>query len=175
MATIDRMCGRLALAAVTAAALACPVGAQTLAAVTAAEAALAAADDATKLTVRNASIVTAKPAFYGAFEVRPSNHFPSGQPILFYLEPIGLKHKTSGDIVSCGLSMDLRVEQDGSVMFSKEGFLTADFPSHHALHELMVNGDLTVTAPSGSYAMRLVLHDHNSAETTEVMVPFVID
>ena len=165
----------LGLAGFAAACIACPAHAQTPAAVAAAEQALATANDSTPLTVRNQMIVETKPSFYGAYSARASNHFKSGEPILFYLEPIGLKHRTKGDIVSCGLSMDLLVKQDDTIKFGKENFLTADFPSHHALQELMVNGDLTVNAPSGAYVMELVLHDHNSDQTTRTSVPFVID
>ena len=149
--------------------------AQTLGAVHDAEQALRAANDHTPLTVGYSALVTAKATAFGAYTARPSNHYAPGETVLFYVEPVGLKHKDAGGLVTCGLSMDLLVKRAGIIVFGKEEFIKADFPSHHALQEIMLNGDLTVNAPADAYEIELVLHDHNSAEVARTTLPFVID
>ena len=152
-----------------------PGTAQTLDAVTAAEHALAEANDGTKLMAGVATLVSSRAGLYGAEQKRPSNHYKAGETILFYIEPVGLKHKPQGEMITCGLSMDLLVKRDGTIVFGKEGFLSADFPSRHPVQEIMLNGDLTIRAPTGPYELELVLHDHNSAEVGRATLPFVID
>ena len=158
-----------------AAVLAAPVRAQNPAAVAMAEQALVAANDRTPLTVGFASLVTAKASAYGAYTARASNHYGPGETVLFYVEPLGLKHKQAGALITCGLSMDLFVKRAGTIVFGKEDFINADFPSHHPLLEIMLNGDLTVNAPADAYEIELVLHDHGSSETARATLPFVID
>ena len=151
------------------------VHAQSVAAVSAAEQALTAANDRTPLTMAVATLVDVKANVYGAYQIRASNHYKAGDAVVFYVEPVGLKHKEAGGTITCGFTVDLLLKRDGTIIFGKEEFISADFPSRHALQEIMVNGDLTVKAPSAAYEIELVMHDHNSNETTKATLPFVID
>ena len=155
--------------------LAGPAQAQTLAAVAAAEQALMAANDKTPVTIGFATLVTARAPTFGAYDPRSSNHYKPGDAVLFYVEPVGLKHVASGGLITCGLSLDLLVKRDDTIVYGKEDFIDVNFPSRHPLHEIMLNGDLTLHAPAGAYEIELILHDHNSNEEAKVTLPFVID
>ncbi len=149
--------------------------AQTLAAVNSAEQALTAANDKTPVTAGISALVKAKATAFGMYEVRATNSYHTGDSVLFYVEPVGLKHVAKDGLITCGLAMDLLVKRDGTIVYGKERFIDADFPSHHALQEIMLNGDLTMNAPAGPYELELVLHDHNSAEVGRTTLPFVIE
>ena len=139
-------------------------GAQTLADVTSAEQALTAVNDKTPVTAGVSALVKTKATAFGMYEVRATNAYHTGDDVLFYVEPVGLKHVAKDGLITCGLAMDLLVKRDGTIVYGKERFIDADFPSHHALQEIMLNGDLTMNAPAGPYELELVLHDHNSTE-----------
>jgi len=150
--------------------------AQSVDAVGAAQRALNEALQEAPLSLSVVLFVKDKAAGYGMYEARDSSHFKVGEPLMFFIEPLGYKYKSTGDMVTFGLSMDLVLTRKGDVLFSKDDFLNVDFQSHHANTELMLNGTLNVSgAPAGDYQIELVVRDHSSAQTARTQLPFTID
>ena len=152
------------------------VQAQTVEAVAAAEKAYKAALQKTPLTLPVALFVKETATGYGMYEARATNHFKVGEPLNFYVEPLGYKFKHNGDKTSFGVTMDLRITQNGRTLFSKDNFLNIDLDSHHDNAEFNVNGSLNLTgAAAGNYELELLVRDHASAETAHTKLPFTID
>ena len=153
-----------------------PAQSQSADAVAAAEKAFKAALAKTPLTLPVVVFVKDKATGYGMYEARGTNHFKVGEPLKFYIEPLGYKFKHNGDRVSFGVSMDLRITQNGETLFTKDNFLDVDFDSHHDNAELMLNGSLDLTGASpGNYAIELSVRDHSSSDIAHASLPFTID
>jgi hypothetical protein len=150
--------------------------AQSIEAVAAAEKAYKAALQKTPLTLPVVLFVKEKASGYGMYEARGTNHFKVGEPLKFYIEPLGCKFKHSGDKVSFGVSMDMRITQKGKTLFTKDNFLDTDFDSHHDNAELMLNASLDLTgAAAGNYEIQLLVRDHASSDVAHAELPFTID
>ena len=144
--------------------------------VAAAEKAYKAALAKTPLSLPVVLFVKDKATGYGMYEPRGSNHFKVGEPLKFYIEPLGYKFKHNGDRVTFGVSADLRITQNGETLFSKDNFLDIDFDSHHDNAELMLNGSLDLTgASAGNYAIELSVRDHSSSDIAHVSLPFTLE
>ena len=134
------------------------------------------AQEAQQFRVPVALFVKQRATGYGMYEARPTNHFKAGEPLLFYVEPVDFKYKADGDLAKFGAVMDLRLTQDGKTLFSKDGFVTAAFTSHHMNKEINFSGSLDVSgAPAGEYELELLLQDSASDGVATVVLPFVID
>jgi hypothetical protein len=150
--------------------------AQSVEAVAAAEKVYKAALRQTPLTLPVALFVKAKATGFGMYEARETNHFKIGEPLKFYLEPLGYKYKRNGDLVDFGVSMDLRLMRGDETLYGKDDFLDVNFESHHDNAELMLNGSLDLSgAPAGDYRLELTLRDHSSADVARAVLPFTID
>ncbi len=166
-----RLIGMVALASGLAAGL--PARAQTVDAVMAAQRAVVAANDKTPLTSNNAMFVTSKAPMWGAFDKRATTVFRPGEPLHFYLEPVGMKHKEDGGLITCGISLDVEVRQGDVIRYGRDNFIRADFPGHYGVAEVMLNGQLALLSfTPGDYTLKLVLRDHVSGETATVTLPF---
>jgi hypothetical protein len=149
--------------------------AQNLDAVAAADKAFKDALQKTPLSLPVALFVKDKASGYGMYEARESNRFKVGEPLKFYLEPLGYKYKRSGGLVTFGVSMDLRITQNGQVLFAKDNFLDVNFDSHHDNAEVMLNGSLDLTgAAPGDYKVELDVRDHGSSDIAHASLPFTI-
>jgi hypothetical protein len=150
--------------------------AQSVEAVVAADKALKDALQKTPLSLPVVLFVKDKASGFGMYEARGSNHFKVGEPLKFYIEPLGYKYKRSGDLVTFGVSMDLRLVQKGEALFAKDNFLDVNFESHHDNAEVMLNGSLDLTgAPAGDYRIELSVRDHGSSDIAHASLPFTID
>ncbi len=134
------------------------------------------AQDAGSIRVPVALFVKERASGYGMYEARASNHYKVGEQLLFYLEPADYKYQTSGELNRFGATMDLRLTQDGNTLYSKDGFLKADFLSHHMNKEINFSGSLDVAgAPAGEYNLELIVQDAFSNGIAKVVLPFIID
>ena len=150
--------------------------AQSVDAVAGAQKALTEALQKTPLSLPVALFVKDKPAGYGMYEARHSNRFRVGEPLLFYVEPLGYKYKYSGDVVTFGVSMDLLLTRKDEVLYRRSDFMILDLKSHHANAELDLIGTLNLNdAKPGDYLLEIVVRDHSSAETARTQLPFTID
>ena len=144
--------------------------------VAAAEKAYKAALAKTPLSLPVVIFVKDKATGYGMYDPRGSNHFKVGDPLKFYIEPLGYKFKHNGDKVAFGVSADLAITQGGQTLFSKDNFLDIDFDSHHDNAELMLNGSLDLTGASpGNYEIQLSVRDHSSSDIAHATLPFTIE
>ncbi len=166
-----RVVGLIALASAVATGM--PACAQSVDAVVAAQRAVVAANDQTPLTFNNAMFVDQKAPMWGAYDKRASTVFSPGEPLHFYLEPVGMKHKEDGGLITSGVSLDVEIRQGDVIRYGHDKFIQADFPGHYGVTEVMLNGELTLLAfKPGDYTLRLVLHDHVSGERAITTLPF---
>jgi hypothetical protein len=150
--------------------------AQSTDAVGVAQKALIEALQKTPLSLPVALFIEGKAGGYGLYDARPSNHFKAGEPLVFYVEPLGYKYKRDGDIVTFGASMDVTLTSAGKTLYHKDDFLTTDLKSHHANAELDLVGTLNLTgAAPGDYVLEIVVRDHSSADVALTQLPFTIE
>lgn len=128
------------------------------------------------LTTQVVTFVSAKATGFGMYETRGSNVFKPGEPLLFYIEPLGYKFKTVGDTSTFGIAMDIElVSSSGTSLYRQDDFMNQGFKSHHMNQELMLNGTVTLDGASpGDYVMVLTLHDKIGEGSSTAKLPFVI-
>ena len=120
--------------------------------------------------------VAAKPAEYGLYTARQTNHFKAGEAVLFYAEPKNFKYQEQGGLFTFGFVADIYLIHHDDVIFGKENFMNYAVQSHHQNKEFMIDGHLNITgAPAGNYILKFVVHDRIGNESAEARLPFVID
>lgn len=113
---------------------------------------------------------------YGMYVPRDGARFKQGESLLFYMEPAGYEYKQDGKLFRFGAQVDLKLTQDGKVLYSKDGFLNAAFSSHHRNKEIDFTGSFDLTgAPAGEYVLELSLKDTYSNGTATVSLPFTLE
>ena len=113
---------------------------------------------------------------YGMYVPRETSRFKQGESLLFYMEPVGYGYKKDGGLFRFGATIDLKLKQGGKVLYSKDGFLNADFSSHHRNKEIDFTGSFEMSgAPPGEYALELLLQDLYGEGTATVTLPFTLE
>ena len=153
-----------------------PALAQSLDALVAAEAAYAAAWDATPLTFRKTLFVTGIDAF-GVYTEKQGAVFAPGEELVVYAEPVGYGYKTNADgTYAFGFNFDLVVKTDtGEVVAGQDNFATFELVSKAQNREFLVSLTLSLNeAPAGNYVVEYLAHDIASDETATISMPFTI-
>ena len=174
---MPRLTKRLALLLACAGLALCgPAQAQTLAAIEAAETALAAAWDATPLAFRTAVFATSDVAEFGRFTPRDGSEFAPGEPIIVYAEPVGFGWTEGAGGFRSGFDIDLTIRRpDGVPLLEKPDFMEAGLEGATRNRDFMLLMTLDLTgAEPGSYILDYTVRDVASDETALISLPFSI-
>ncbi len=129
-------------------------------------------------TIGKATFVTEPPAGYGIYTPRKTSEFKASEPLITYIEPIGLTWKPAGEAgkQETRFTVDFDVlDSTGDVLASRKGFGNFAFVGYYRNQELFTHLKLDISsAPAGSYVLRYSLNDSNSGRTAKVEQPFTI-
>lgn len=113
-------------------------------------------------SVGKAVFVTEKPKAYGAYAAKPEPVFRPGEPLITYVELIGLTWKSTGDgLEHANFSVDFEIlEPDGKILAAQKGF--AEFTSTGLIRnqEIFTHLTLDITgAEPGDYVLKYTIND----------------
>ncbi|MBP1849815.1 hypothetical protein [Rhizobium halophytocola] len=128
-------------------------------------------------TVGEASFVSEKPTAYGAYTPRENSVFTAGEPLITYVELIGLAWKTLDDgRFQSHFTVDLEVlDARGDRLALQEGFGNFTFTGRVRNQELYTHLTLDLSGASpGEYTLRYTLKDTTTGSTAVVQQPFTL-
>ena len=113
-------------------------------------------------SVGKAVFVSERPKAYGAYSPRPEPVFKPGEPLITYVELIGLTWKASGDgLEQANFSVDFEIsEPDGKILAAQKNF--GEFTSTGLVRnqELFTHLTLDITgAEPGDYLLKYTIND----------------
>lgn len=128
-------------------------------------------------TVRQAVFVSEKPKAYGAYSPRPEPVFGPGEPLITYVELIGLTWKSTGDgLEHANFSVDFEIlEPDGKILAAQKGF--AKFTSTGLIRnqEIFTHLTLDITgAEPGDYVLKYTINDLVGERFTSLEQKFTV-
>ncbi|GEO87139.1 MULTISPECIES: hypothetical protein [Alphaproteobacteria] len=129
------------------------------------------------LTVRKAVFVSEKPKAYGAYSPRPGAVFKPGEPLITYVELIGLAWKPLADgLQQASFSVDFEIsEAGGKVLATQKSFGAFTFTSLVRNQEIFTHLTLDLTgAEPGEYLLKYTINDSVSKRFTSFEQPFTI-
>ncbi len=121
--------------------------------------------------------VSAPPAGYGMYDQRPAASFKPGEPIISYVEPVGLTWKTiEGDRLEAHFTVDLELlDAKGTVLAEQKAFGSFDFRGSVRNQEVFARLTLNLTEPpAGEYVLRYRFRDAASGAVALSEQPFSI-
>ena len=129
-------------------------------------------------SIAKALFITGEPAGYAMYEPRSSSNFKPGEPILSYVEPIGLGWKPAGtpDKIESRFTVDFDIrDAKGEILAQQKAF--GDFTFTGFVRNPEIYATLTIDvsgAPPGDYIQRFHFNDQNGGKTASVDQPFTI-
>jgi hypothetical protein len=141
-----------------------------------ARSATVAALQAAPLSFRRMLFVTGAPSGFAAYEPRGDNVFKPGEPLIVYLEPVGIAWQKEGDIVSSKLEVDFELRSpDGKVLGGQKSFGEFAFTAREQPIDYMAHVTINLTgAPAGNYILGLTIRDTKSGKSVSADLPFEI-
>ncbi|MDI7865085.1 hypothetical protein MRS76_24525 [Rhizobiaceae bacterium n13] len=130
------------------------------------------------LTVGKAVFVSEVPSAYGIYAERKDTNFKPGEPLITYLELIGLTWKPATDAgkqeTSFTVDFEL-VNSKSEVLASQKTFGNFNFTGFYRNQEIFTHLKLELTgAAIGDYVLRYTVSDTNSGRSTKLEQPFAI-
>ncbi|MDI6837118.1 MAG: hypothetical protein QMD99_15595 [Rhizobiaceae bacterium] len=128
-------------------------------------------------TVKKAVFVTGKPAAYGAYEAKADSTFKTGEPLVTYLELVGLDWKpVEGGKHQANFMVDLAItDAAGQTLASQENFGDFTFTGFVRNQEIFTDLTLDVSgADPGDYVLRYTIKDTIGGNTASVEQPFTL-
>lgn len=113
-------------------------------------------------SVGKAVFVSERPKAYGAYSPRPEPVFKPGEPLITYVELIGLTWKSSGDgLEQANFSVDFEIsEPDGKILAAQKSFGEFTFTGLVRNQELFTHLTLDITgAEPGDYLLKYTIND----------------
>lgn len=128
--------------------------------------------------IGKAVFVTAEPAGYAMYEPKPDPVFKTGEPLVSYVEPVGLTWKdasTKGKLET-RFTVDFDIlNPKGDVLAGQKAFGDFTFTGYRRNQEIYATLTIDVTgAPAGDYVLRFRFNDINSGKSASVDQPFKI-
>lgn len=117
-------------------------------------------------SVGKAVFVTEKPKAYGAYAAKPDAVFKPGEPLITYVELIGLNWKPMGDgLEKSSFSVDFEIsEAGGKVLASQKKFGEFTFTGLERNQEMFTHLTLDITgAEPGDYVLKYTINDNVSS------------
>ena len=128
-------------------------------------------------SVGKAVFVTERPKAYGAYAAKPDTVFKPGEPLITYVELIGLTWKDSGDgLLKSNFSVDFEIsESGGKVLASQKKFGEFTFTGLMPIQELFTHLTLDLTgAEPGDYLLKYTINDNISNHFTTAEQTFTV-
>jgi hypothetical protein len=139
--------------------------------------AVALADARTPLTFRKAVFVAETPIAFGVYKPRAGNVFNAGEPLIAYLEPVGMGWAPQdGALFHSLLTADFEIRSpDGQVLAGKREFGRFEFVSHEQNKEIRTDVTVNLTgASAGKYVLGVTYHDTVTGKSANFDLPFEI-
>lgn len=169
-------CGPLLDAAIKAEQLA--ASGQASAALEAIQSGMAAFSQVLPLTVANAHFVTEKPVAYRSFRKKADSVFRRGEPLITYLELVGLDWRDIGDgEMEAHFTVDMRLtDSTGRDIALKQRFGDIRYRGQGIAQEVFTHLTLDVAgAAPGAYVLTYTVNDLVSERSVRLEQPFSID
>ncbi len=128
-------------------------------------------------SVGKAVFVSEKPKAYGAYAAKPDAVFKPGEPLITYVELIGLTWKETGDgLMKSSFSVDFEIaESGGKVLASQKKFGEFTFVGLVRNQEMFTHLTLDITgAEPGDYVLKYTLNDNVSNRFTAFEQKFTV-
>ncbi|MEO0914477.1 MAG: hypothetical protein AAFY59_16085 [Pseudomonadota bacterium] len=157
--------------------LASPLLAQSSGFLDAARDAYAAAWDVSPLVIEGAAFVTRPAEIAGDYELRETDAFDPGEPLLIYAEPKAYGYLETEEGKEFGVVLDLEVlSEEGTSLLQQEEFQTIRLRSQAEVKEMFLNITLNLSGfTPGAYQVLIRAHDIASDESAEFTLPFTVN
>ena len=129
------------------------------------------------LSVAKAEFVDGVPTAYGIYKPRPQPVFKTGEPLITYVEPLGLTWKPTGDgKMQTNFTVDFELtDKKGDVLAAQKSFGNFSFVGFTRNQEIFTHLTLDITgAEPGDYVLRYTLNDTGSNRSTKIEQPFTL-
>jgi hypothetical protein len=139
--------------------------------------ALRLAHDQTPLAFRKAIFVADPPTGFGVYHVRADNVFKSSEPLVAYIEPVGVGWtKQSDGTFQSLITVDFEIRSpEGKFLTGKTDFGRFAFTSHERNTEIFTHITLNLTnAPAAKYMLAVIYHDKITGKSATFDLPFEI-
>ncbi|WP_250957585.1 hypothetical protein [Rhizobium sp. CG5] len=128
-------------------------------------------------SVKTAVFVSDKPKAYGAYTPRKGSTFAPGEPLVTYVELIGLSWKDIGEgQQQSNFSVDLELkDKGGETLAAQKGFGSFSFTGFVANQEIYTHLTLDITgAEPGDYVLHYTINDNVGQKVTAFEQPFTV-
>lgn len=129
------------------------------------------------LAFRKALFVAEPPGGFGIYKPRPNAVFKKGEPLVAYVEPVGVGWEKKGpDTYHALLTADFEVRNlQGDILAGKRDFGNFEFTSMEENTEIMTKVTLNLTgAPAGKFILGVIYHDKTTGKQATLELPFEI-
>ncbi len=129
------------------------------------------------LTIAKAEFVDGVPTAYGIYKPRPKPVFKTGEPLITYVEPVGLSWKPTGDgKMQTNFTVDFELmDKKGDVLAAQKSFGNFSFVGFTRNQEIFTHLTLDITgAEPGDYVLRYTLNDTGSSRSVKMDQPFTL-
>jgi hypothetical protein len=128
------------------------------------------------LVLQHVQFITEPPRGFGIYQPRAGNVFRPGEPLIVYVEPVGLAWKTEGAINRAQVVTDFEIRTpDGKILGGQKEFGKFEFNSRERSHDIMTHLTITINgAPSASYVLTVTYRDLTSGKSATLELPFEI-
>jgi hypothetical protein len=132
--------------------------------------------DASPLIIHNATIVSADPAGYGIYDIRPNNEFKGDEKITIYSEPTGFAYGRDGDFYVVELALDFEIKDGSGASLAKQAdFSKWTIRSRVPNKEFMGKLDYSFNGiKPGDYEVITTVRDKNADSSAEFSTKFKI-
>jgi hypothetical protein len=130
------------------------------------------------LSVPRALFVTETPTAYRAYSAKKEPIFRSGEPILAYVEVLGLQWKPiDGGLQQAHFTVDLELSDDkGKTLALQKEFGNFTFTAHSPAQEVYTHLTLDVAGASpGTYVLRYTINDVAAERSVPFELPFTLE
>jgi hypothetical protein len=129
-------------------------------------------------SIGKAVFVTEPPLGYGIYTPRANSDFKASEPLISYIEPLGLTWKSADQAgkQQTKFTVDFDIlDEAGDVLAGQKAFGSFSFTGLFRNQELFTHLKLDVSsAPPGKYTLRYTINDTNSGKSAVIDQPFVI-
>lgn len=129
-------------------------------------------------SIAKAVYVSEPPLGYGIYTPRASSEFKANEPLISYIEPLGLTWKAADEAgkQQTKFTVDFDIlDEAGDVLAGQKAFGSFSFTGLFRNQELFTHLTLDVSsAPPGNYTLRYTFNDTNSGKSAVVDQPFII-
>lgn len=132
--------------------------------------------NASPLIIHNATIVSADPAGYGIYDIRPNNEFKADEKIIIYSEPAGFAYGRDGDFYVIELALDFEIKDSSGASLAKQAdFSKWTIRSRVPNKEFMGKLDYSFNGiKPGDYEVITTVRDKNADSSAEFSTKFKI-